>query len=189
MRFLCCSHRDLLSALRIRCHRARKSPAGARGCDRAPERRMDPAAIAGGCWIRESLPLLDSRPGQHLRKALDESIKALGLSALKSPPCCPKANSVCERVIRMTRRECLDWLIPVSHGHLRSILKDWMEHYNRARPHSALGPGVPDPPPDLAAIPKAQSRHRVPANTLVLMKSVLGGLHHEYSSATAPTSA
>src|SRR6202158_3850897 len=45
---------------------------------------------------------------------LDESIKALGLTVLKSPPCCPKANSVCERVIGTIRRECLDWMIPIS---------------------------------------------------------------------------
>jgi len=119
-------------------------------------------------------------------KHLDESIKALGLSVLKSPPRCPKANSVCERVIGTIRRECLDWLIPISEGHLRSILKSWAAHYNRGRPHSALGPGVPDPPQDLAAIPKAQSRHRLAASTLVLAKSILGGLHHEYSLATAP---
>jgi putative transposase len=34
-------------------------------------------------------------------KHLDESIKALGLSLLNSPPRCPKPNSVCERVIGM----------------------------------------------------------------------------------------
>jgi len=122
-------------------------------------------------------------------KHLDASVNALGLSVLKSPPRCPKANSVCERVIGTIRRECLDWLIPISQGHLRSILKDWVEHYNRGRPHSALGPGVPDPPANLAAIPKAQSRHRLAAGTLVLAKSVLGGLHHEYALATAPSSA
>jgi len=122
-------------------------------------------------------------------KHLDDSIKALGLSVLKSPPRCPKANSVCERVIGTIRRECLDWLIPLSERHLRSILKSWVGHYNRGRPHSALGPGVPDPPQELTAIQKIQSRHRLAAGTLVLTKPVLGGLHHEYSLAIAPTSA
>ena len=120
---------------------------------------------------------------------LDESIRALGLSVLKSPPHCPKANAICERVIGTIRRECLDWLIPMSEGHLRSILKSWVEHYNGGRPHSSLGPGVPDPPQELAVIPKSESRHRLAAGAFVLAKSVLAGLHHEYLLATAPASA
>jgi len=78
---------------------------------------------------------------------LDESVKRLGIRVLKSPPRCPKANAICERVIGAVRRECLDWLIPLSVAHLRSTLKSWIRHYNAGRPHMALGPGVPDPPP------------------------------------------
>jgi len=114
---------------------------------------------------------------------LDESIKALGVNVLKSPPHCPKANAICERVIGTIRRECLDWLIPISESHLRSILKSWVEHYNRGRPHSTLGPGVPDPPAILATVQKLESRHRLEEGIAVLAKSVLGGLHHEYSLA------
>src|SRR6266478_6620339 len=65
---------------------------------------------------------------------------------LKSPPHSPKANAICERVIGTIRRECLDWLIPLSESHLRSMLKVWVTHYNGVRPHMALGPCVPDPP-------------------------------------------
>jgi hypothetical protein len=88
-------------------------------------------------------------------------------------------------VIGTIRRECLDWVIPLSEAHLRSILKSWVEHYNRGRPHSALGPGVPDPPNKSVVVPKPETRHRLAAGTLVLVKSVLGGSHHEYSLATA----
>jgi transposase InsO family protein len=91
---------------------------------------------------------------------LDESIQRLGLQVLKSPPRSPKANSICERVIRTIRRECLDWVIPLSEGHLRQTLKAWVTHYNRGRPHSALGPGLPDPPASSTA-PLAHSRHRL----------------------------
>jgi len=77
-------------------------------------------------------------------------------------------------------------MIPVSEGHLRTILKGWLPHYNRGRPHSALGPGVPDPPQELGLAPRSESRHRLAADALVLATSVLGGLHHEYSVATAP---
>jgi putative transposase len=119
-------------------------------------------------------------------KHLDDSIKTLGLEVLLSPVASPKANSICERVIGTIRRECLDWMIPVSEVHLRSILKTWVTHYNRGRPHSALGPGVPDPPREIALVPNFSSRHRLAAGAFVLAKSVLGGLHHEYSLAGAP---
>jgi putative transposase len=118
-------------------------------------------------------------------KHLDGSIRALGVRVLRSPVRSPKANAVCERVIGTIRRECLDWVIPMSERHLRSILKSWVEHYNRGRPHSSLGPGVPDPPPELEVIAKSASRHRLAAGALVLAKPVLGGLHHEYSLAPA----
>lgn len=120
-------------------------------------------------------------------KHLDDSIRALGVEVMRSPVKSSKANSICERVIGTIRRECLDWMIPLSEAHLRSILKSWVEHYNRGRPHSALGRGVPDPPQAAAAVvPKSDSRHRLAAGRLVLAESVLGGLHHEYALAVAP---
>jgi putative transposase len=117
---------------------------------------------------------------------LDESIRGLGLRVLKSPPRSPKANSICERVIGTLRRECLDWLIPLSEAHLRQTLRSWVAHYNRGRPHSALGPGVPDPPADLF-VPLSKSRHRLDDFCSVHAKAILGGLHHEYSLARAST--
>ena len=117
---------------------------------------------------------------------LDDSIEALGLGVLRSPVASPKANSVCERVIGTIRRECLDWMIPLSEGYLKSILRCWVAHYNGGRPHSALGPAVPGPPQEVAKVPKSESRHRLAAGVLVRVRSVLGGLHHEYSLAVAP---
>src|SRR4249919_2576775 len=92
-----------------------------------------------------------------------------------------KANSICERVIGTIRRGCLDWMIPLSEAHLRSILREWVTHYSRGRPHTALGPGVPDPPEGVAVIQKSKSRYRLAAGALVLAKSILGGLHHDVS--------
>ncbi len=109
---------------------------------------------------------------------LDESIRRLGLRILKTPLQAPNANAICERVIGTIRRECLDWLIPVSETHLRLILSEWVTHYNRGRPHMSLGPGVPDPPEPLPEGHKSRDRIRIREN--VGAKSVLGGLHHEY---------
>jgi len=113
-------------------------------------------------------------------RSLDESIRNLGLTALKSPPHSPKANAICERVIGTIRRECLDWLIPLSESHLRSILKAWVGHYNHGRPHMALGPGVPDPPSEVVPSATPVIRHRIGERLGVRARSVLGGLHHEY---------
>jgi hypothetical protein len=115
-------------------------------------------------------------------KRLDDSIRALGIEVLRSPVASPKANSICERVIGTIRRECLDWLIPMTEVHLRAILREWTTHYNQERPHSTLGPGVPDPPKESGKAPKSEFRHRLAADALVLARSVLGGLHHEYST-------
>ena len=150
-------------------------------------------------WTLQQLRAVVGDEGEHqylihdrdkiFAKRLDDSIRALGVEVLRSPVASPKANSICERVIGTIRRECLDWVIPLSEAHLRSILKLWVEHYNRGRPHSMIGPGVPDPPREPAVVPKSENRHRLAAGALVLAKSILGGLHHEYSIATAYASA
>ena len=92
-------------------------------------------------------------------------------------------NALCERVIGTLRRECLDWLIPLSESHLRKLLKDWVQHYNRGRPHMTLGPGIPD---STSITPRtSQSRHRCGESYTVGADSILGGLHHEYHSVAA----
>jgi putative transposase len=96
-------------------------------------------------------------------------------------------NAICERVIGTVRRECLDWLIPLSELHLRGILKLWILHYNTGRPHMALGPGVPDPPLTPLDPPHPNSRHRRRESYAIGAKRILGGLHHEYCLAPAGT--
>jgi hypothetical protein len=89
-------------------------------------------------------------------------------------------NAICERVIGTIRRECLDWLIPLSESHLRSLLKSWVRHYNTGRPHMALGPGVPDPPYADLDQRHHNLRHRRGESYAVHANPILGGLHHEY---------
>ena len=116
---------------------------------------------------------------------LDESIAKLGVTVLKSPPRSPKANAVCERVIGTVRRECLDWLIPLTESHLRTVLQSWVRHYNTGRPHMALGPGVPDPPPVMPREAASTSHPHLREDWIVRARSILGGLHHEYFWAPA----
>jgi transposase InsO family protein len=109
---------------------------------------------------------------------LDKAVTAMGVRILKTPVRAPKANAVCERLVGTIRRECLDFLIPFGERHLKQLMTHWAAHYNHARVHTSLGPGVPDsirPSP-----PTSGHRHRIPAGHLLRSKAVLGGLHHEY---------
>ena len=60
-----------------------------------------------------------------------------------------------------------------------------VELYNGARPHMALGPGVPDPPAGAVLRTNEKSQHLLGAQAVVCARPVLGGLHHEYSLAPA----
>jgi transposase InsO family protein len=55
----------------------------------------------------------------HDRDALfssefDAAVTRLGLEVIKTPIRSPQANSLCERLIGTLRRECLDWIIPMT---------------------------------------------------------------------------
>jgi putative transposase len=110
--------------------------------------------------------------------ALDRQVGALGLRVLRTPVRAPKANAYCERLVGTIRRECLDYLIPLSERHLRALLREWVCHYNQARPHSALGPGIPESA-DRFFAPTGRG-HALPDGIRIRKKAVLGGLHHEY---------
>jgi transposase InsO family protein len=118
--------------------------------------------------------LIHDRDGIYSAE-VDRTITAMGLAILKTPARAPKANAFCERLIGTIRRECLDWVIPLTEDHLRRILREWVAHYNRGRPHASLGPGIPD-----GANAPVLAGHRIPGDHRVAAKSVLGGLHHEY---------
>ena len=135
--------------------------------------------------LREAIPsdhsyrfLIHDRDG-IFSPLLDKSVSHMGIRVLRSPPRSPKANSFCERVIGTLRRECLDYFIPITESHLRSITTNWMTHYNKGRPHSSLGPGIPNPPSDLPVALQTH-RHRIPNHLKVMAHPILGGLHHEY---------
>jgi putative transposase len=110
---------------------------------------------------------------------LDQCIRHLGLKILKTPVRSPQANALCERLLGTLRRECLDFLMPLTEHHLRCLLHEWAQHYNAGRPHMALGPGIPQPPLSLS-VPRQTRRHWLPAQVHVVARPILGGLHYEY---------
>jgi putative transposase len=109
---------------------------------------------------------------------VDQGLANMGVRVLRTPVRSPKANSACERLGGSLRRECVDLLIPFSEQHLRTTIRDWARHYNRGRPHSALGPGTPEPMSE--HLPCNEHRHSLPIGYGIVKRSVLGGLHHEY---------
>jgi putative transposase len=135
--------------------------------------------------LREAIPsdhryrfLIHDRDATFLQ-ALDRSIRHLGLRVLKTPPQAHQANAICERVLGTLRRECLDFMIPLTATQLRGILKEWVPHDNAGRPHMASGPGVPQPPSALP-VPRQRYRHRLPEHLQVVSHAILCGLHQEY---------
>jgi transposase InsO family protein len=112
-------------------------------------------------------------------KAVDQSVRHLGLRVIKTPARTPVANSICERVLGSLRRECLDFVIPLNERHLYGMLKEWVWHDNQSRPHMSLGPGIPQ----LLALrpaPRQTHRHLLPEHQRVQSRPILNGLHHEY---------
>jgi transposase InsO family protein len=110
---------------------------------------------------------------------LDQQVQHLGLMILKTPVRSPQASALCERLLGTLRRECLDFMIPLTEHHLRRLLQQWVRHYNAGRPHMALGPDIPHPLPP-ASLPFQVHRHRIPPHLRVVARPILGGLHHEY---------
>lgn len=108
---------------------------------------------------------------------LDSRLRSMGMRVLKTPFRAPQANAFCERLVGTMRRECLDFVIALNEKHLRRILKEWVAHYNQGRPHSSLGPGIPN----REGCPQAKAcGHHIPIDQQVVSKVILGGLHHEY---------
>jgi transposase InsO family protein len=109
-----------------------------------------------------------------------ELTQGFGLKVLKTPARSPQANAYCERLIGTIRRECLDFLIPLNERHLRRSLREWVDHYNGGRPHSSLGPGIPDRHKSLEK-PPDRGRESLLGGRQVVSRSIPGGLHHEYA--------
>jgi putative transposase len=108
--------------------------------------------------------------------AFDEVFRTEGVRVIQTPIRAPNANAHAERWVRTVRQECLDWLLISGERQLRRTLHTYIDHYNRQRPHRALGLTAPDPPGELIAFP-----HTTPAH--VRRRDRLGGLLHEYARA------
>jgi hypothetical protein len=103
----------------------------------------------------------------------DRTVAAMSLTVLRTPVRVPTSNTFCERSVGTIRRECLDLVIPVTERHLRNVLRAWVGHYNRRRPHVSLGPGTPDPLSE--RVRAGSDRHRLPLGHWVSSTPISAG--------------
>ena len=66
-------------------------------------------------------------------------LQAGGVTCKKLPPRSPNLNAYAERFVRSIKSECLDNFIFVSEKQLRYVIDEYVEHYNRERPHQGIG--------------------------------------------------
>ncbi|MFE2449245.1 integrase core domain-containing protein [Streptomyces sp. NPDC021218] len=102
--------------------------------------------------------------------AFDAVFAGNGTAVIPTPPQSPRSNAFAERWIRTVRTECTDRLLITGERHLRTVLSQYVEHYNAGRAHRSLDLRAPDDAPNIIPLPAAAVRRR----------QVLGGLLNEY---------
>jgi len=101
--------------------------------------------------------------------AFDGVFAARGARVVRTPVRAPRANAFAERWVGPARRDGLDWLLLLGPRHLERVLRAYVDHDNRARPHRALHlrPPLPRKQPSVSRGP-------------VVPLERLGGVLHEY---------
>ena len=112
--------------------------------------------------------------------AFDALLESDRIKVILTPVKAPNANAHMERWVGTVRRECLDRLLILGRRQLEHILRVYVRHYNRQRPHRALDLKPPETnPPTRAAATSTPRPFRVDRRDL------LGRLIHEYDIAAA----
>ena len=85
-----------------------------------------------------------------------------------------RGNAYAERFVRTARTEVTDRMLIAGERHLRSILSEYIGHYNTGRSHQGKGMNLraPDDDPDVIAFPVPASR--------IQRRARLAGLINEY---------
>ncbi len=102
--------------------------------------------------------------------AFDQIFAAEDVKIVRTPPRTPRANCYAERWIRTARAECTDRMLIYGERHLRSVLGEYVDHYNRHRPHQARQQRPPD----------QRGQVSVPLDLPVQRRKMLGGVINEY---------
>jgi transposase InsO family protein len=104
--------------------------------------------------------------------AFDAVFATEGIQVLRTPVRAPRANAYAERWVGTVRREVLDRMLILGCRQLRSVLAEYVDHYNGHRPHRALGQAPPlEPSVPVVLAPPGR----------VVRRDRLSGLIHEYA--------
>jgi transposase InsO family protein len=101
----------------------------------------------------------------------DAVVTGAGIQVIKTPVQAPRANVIAERFVGSIRRELLDRILIMNQRHATAVLSEYQDHFNRHRPHRALGQAAP-----LRRLPE----HHLTDTSSIRRLDRLGGLIHEY---------
>lgn len=130
----------------------------------------------GLCFAEQQIRFLIRDRDSKYTGPFDEVFRSEQIRTLRTPIRAPRANAIAERFVRTVRAECLDWLLILNRRQLERVLRVYVDHYNRERPHRGLDLQPPDPDPARPAQAAAGEIRR---------RDRLGGLIHEYHRAAA----
>ncbi len=110
--------------------------------------------------------LIRDGAGQFLR-AFDDVFRSDGTTIIRTPPYTPVANAYAERWVGTVRRELCDRTLIWNRHHLEWLLREYVEHYNRHRPHRSLGQRAPNDAEVVAYRPGQPIRRHPTCNGLI----------------------
>src|SRR6266508_1053774 len=106
--------------------------------------------------------------------AFDAVFRSEGMRIIRTPIRAPNANAFAERWVGTLRRECLDRILIINRRHLDRVLRHYVDHFNRHRPHRSLSLQPPET--------RLATAFRAPT-LRIDRREVLGGLINEYRAA------
>ena len=103
----------------------------------------------------------------------DAVFRSESMRIIRTPVRAPNANAYAERWVGTLRRDCLDRILILNRRHLDGVLRHYVAHFNRHRPHRSLSLQPPETPAAPARPPTPPiDRHEL-----------FGGLINEYKAA------
>ncbi len=119
-------------------------------------------------FLRAERHLIHDRDSLFTR-AFGEILESAGVQPIRLPPKSPNLNAYAERFVRSIKEECLSRVVPLGEGHLRLLVREYMEHYHRERNHQGL---------DNRLLQRAPPPFR--SDTYIRRRERLGGLLNFY---------